>query len=104
MNVPVPFAKTFLASLTTMVSASVIDGAVQRKMCGRVVVNTGKRILLVISNEDMNDIITITKWWENLGILMDGFSETVKHEKVEKVNWKSYNESWKRSCKSRNKI
>ena len=35
---------------------------------------------------------------------MDGFSETVKHEKVEKVNWKSYNESWKRSCKSRNKI
>ena len=61
MNVPVPFAKTFLASLTTMVSASVIDVAVQRKMFGRVVVNTGKRILLVISNEDMNDIITIIK-------------------------------------------
>ena len=61
MNVPVPFAKTFLASLTTMVSASVIDGAVQRKMCGQVVVNTGKRILLVVSNEDMNDIITIIK-------------------------------------------
>ena len=61
MNVPVPFAKTFLASLTTMVSASVIDVAVQRKMFGRVVVNTGKRILLVISNEDMDDIITIIK-------------------------------------------
>ena len=61
MNVPVPFAKTFLASLTTMVSASVIDVAVQRKMFGQVVVNTGKRILLVISNEDMNDIITIIK-------------------------------------------
>ena len=61
MNVPVPFAKTFLASLTTVVSASVIDVAVQRKMFGQVVVNTGKRILLVISNEDMNDIITIIK-------------------------------------------
>ena len=83
MNVVVPLAKTFLAPLTTMVSASVIDGDIQRKMCGQGVVNTGKRILLVISNEDMDHIITIIKWRENSGILMDGFSETVKHEKVE---------------------
>ena len=102
MKVAVPLAKMFFASLTTMVSASVIDGPIQRKMCGRVA-NTGKGILLVISNEDMDDI-TIIKLRENSGILMDGFSETVKHEKVEKFNWKSYNESWKRSCKSRNRI
>ena len=59
MKVAAPWVKTFLASLTTMVSASVIDGAIQRKMCWRGVVNTGKGILLVISNEDMDDIITI---------------------------------------------
>ena len=62
MKVAAPWVKTFLASLTTMVSASVIDGAIQRKMCGWGVVNTGKGILLVISNEDMDDIITIINW------------------------------------------
>ena len=33
-----------------------------------------------MSNEDMNDIIKIIKTLENLGALIDGLSETVKHE------------------------
>ena len=33
-----------------------------------------------ISNEDMNDIIQIIKSLEDLGVLIDGVTETVKHE------------------------
>ena len=40
----------------------------------------GKWITLVISNEDMGDIIKIIKSLENSGVLIDGVSETVKLE------------------------
>ena len=49
-------------------------------MRGRVVARAGKRMALVISNEDMDDIIRIIKSLENSGILIDGVSQTVKHE------------------------
>ena len=39
-----------------------------------------KRITLVILNEDMDDILRIIKSRENLDSLIDGVSETVKHE------------------------
>ena len=40
-------------------------------MFGRGVVRSGKIINLVISNEDMNDIIRIIKSLENSGLLID---------------------------------
>ena len=40
----------------------------------------GKGFNLSISNEDMNDIIKIIKSLEDLGVLIDGVTETVKHE------------------------
>ena len=40
----------------------------------------GKGLTLFISNEDMNDIIKTTKPLEYLGVLINGVSETVKHE------------------------
>ena len=54
----VPLAKTFLAPLASLASASAIDGAIQRKMHGRgatatsgaSAVRAGKGITLVISN------------------------------------------------------
>ena len=49
-------------------------------MRGRVVARAGKRMALVILNEDMDDIIRIIKSLENSGILIDGVSQTVKHE------------------------
>ena len=49
-----------------MVSASVLDGAIQRKICRQEVVRATKRITLIISNEDINDIRTI----KSLKILM----------------------------------
>ena len=40
----------------------------------------GEGFTLFISNEDMNDIVKITKSLEDLGVLIDGVTETVKHE------------------------
>ena len=40
----------------------------------------GKWFTLFISNEDMNDIIKVIKSLEDLGILIDGVNEAVKHE------------------------
>ena len=59
--------KDILEILATMVSASVLDGAIQRKICRQEVVRATKRITLIISNEDINDIIRIIK---SLKILM----------------------------------
>ena len=85
MKVGVPSAKSFLAPLATMASASAIDGAIQRKMRGRGAITTSatgvikarKGITVVISNENMDDIIRILKSLENSGVLIDGVSETI---------------------------
>ena len=49
-------------------------------MTRKVAVRARKRFTLFISNEDMNDIIKVIKSLENLGVLIDGVTETVKHE------------------------
>ena len=49
-------------------------------MHGEGVVKAGKGIPLVISNEDIDDIIRIIKSLERSGVLIDGVIETVKHE------------------------
>ena len=79
--------KTVLAPLATMASTSAIDGAIQRKMCGKGVTKGGKKITLIISNEGMDDIIKIIKLLENMGVLIDGISDTVKHEINKKVDF-----------------
>ena len=43
-------------------------------------VRAGKRFALFISNEDMNDIIKIIKSLKDSGVLINGVTETVKHE------------------------
>ena len=48
-----------------------IDGTVQRKMEGRSVAGAGKGINLVISNDDMGDIIRIIKSLEKLDVLIE---------------------------------
>ena len=44
------------------------------------VTRAGKGITIHISNEDISDIIRIIISLEHLGVLIDGVSETVKHE------------------------
>ena len=51
-----------------------------KKLHGRGVVQGGKGITLVISDEDMVNIIKVIKSLENSSILIDGISGTVKHE------------------------
>ena len=63
-----------------MTSASAINGAIQRKIHGIGVVRARKGISLVILNEDMDDFSRIIKSLGNSSKLIDGVSETVKHE------------------------
>ena len=49
-------------------------------MYKRGIVRAGKGITLVISNEDMVDIISIKKSIENFVVLIDGVSETANQE------------------------
>ena len=85
------------------------------------VVRAGKGITLVILNKDKYDIIRIIKSPDNLRALIEGTSETVKHEikgqeggflamllgildysMLENMkNWKRGHEIWKRCWKSR---
>ena len=75
MKVGAPLTEIFLASLATMPSASAIDDDIQRKVPGRGtgVVGAAKGITLVIlsSNEDMEDIIRIIKSLEDSILLID---------------------------------
>ena len=47
----------------------------------------GKWFNLLISNEDMNDIIKIIKWLRDSSVLIDGVTETVKHKINKKVGF-----------------
>ena len=61
----------------------------KKKISGKASVRAGKEFTLFISNGDMNDI-KIIKSLKYLGVLIDGFTETVKHEikKTEKrITW-----------------
>ena len=49
-------------------------------MRGRSIVRAEKGIILIISNEDMDDVIRIIKSLENWGVLSYGVGDAVKHE------------------------
>ena len=123
MRVAAPLAKNVSASLATMASASVIDGAVQRKMSGPGVKRTGKEITLFILNEDMDDN-RIIESLEKSEILTDRISKTEKHEIKNKksdflvgvtrnfgcfsvrkyANRNRCNSSWNNTCNGGNRI
>ena len=52
----------------------------ERKINGKGAVRARKQFSLFIWNEDMNDIIKIVKSLEDFVVLIDGVTETVKHE------------------------
>ena len=69
-------------NLTGLVSnlASNARNKFERKISEKRAVRAGKRFALFISNEGINDIIKIIKSLEDLNVLIDGITETVKHE------------------------
>ena len=52
----------------------------KKKISGKGAVRIGKEFTLFFSNEDINDIIKIIKSLEDSGVLIDGVTETIKHE------------------------
>ena len=77
MKVAVPLAKNVLAPLGISAAMSAIDGSIKKKMLGSGVTT------LIISNDEMNDILKIVKSLENSGLLLKGVSETIQHEAKE---------------------
>ena len=78
MKVAVPSAKDILAPLGITAAASAIDGAIQKKVHG------SGATTLIISNEEMNDIIKIVQTLEDSNILWKRVTKTIKNEKKSK--------------------
>ena len=73
-NVLKPLAKSVIVPLGLIAAPSATDAVIYKKM-----LESGTTVL-VISNEDLNDIMIIVKPLEGYGLLMKGISETVENE------------------------
>ena len=74
-----PLARDNVPGLVSILASNAIN-KLERKTSGKAAVRAGKEFNLFISNEDMNDIIKIIKSLEDSNVLIDGITETVKHE------------------------
>ena len=74
MKVAMPLANNVLAPLGLTVAMSAIGGSIKKRMLG------SGTATLIISNDEMNDIIKIVKSLEDSGVLLKGVSETIQHE------------------------
>ena len=76
-NVLKTLAKTVLAALGLTAAASATDTAIQRKFgSGMRPSYLGKRIILIMSNEEINYIMKTINHLEDTGSLIKDFSET----------------------------
>ena len=70
-----PLAKSVLLLLGLTAAASAADAGIHKKILGSGHNNT----TLIISNDEMNDILKIAKSLEYSGVLLKGVSETIQH-------------------------
>ena len=77
MKVAMPLAKNVLPPLGLSAARSAIDGGIKKKMLG------SGTTTLIISNDEMDDILKIVKSLENSDLLLKGVSETIQHEAKE---------------------
>ena len=77
MKVAAPLAKHILAPLGITVAASAIDAGIQKKIQG------SGTTTLIISNEEMNDIMKIVQALKDSNILLKGVTKTIKNETKE---------------------
>ena len=77
MKVAVPLAKNILAPLQFTEAASAIDAGIQKKIHG------SRTTTLIISNEEMNDIMKIVQALEESNILLKEVTKTIKNETKE---------------------
>ena len=76
-NVLKPLAKSVLIPLGLTAVVSAIDASIHKKMFG------SGSMTLIISNEEMNDIMKIVKSLVESGLLVKGVSKTIKNEAKE---------------------
>ena len=77
MKVAVPLAKNILALLGITAAASTIDAGIQKKIHG------SGTTTLIISNEEMNDVMKIFQALKYSNILFKGVTKTIKNETKE---------------------
>ena len=74
-NVIKPLAKSVLISLGLTAAALVADAGIHEKILG-----SGNTATLIVSNNEMEDIIKIVKSLEDSDLLLKGVTETVQNE------------------------
>ena len=72
-NVIKPLAKSVLIPLGLTAAASAADAGIHKKILG-----SGNMTTLIISNDEIEDIIKIVKSLEDSGLLLKGVTKTVK--------------------------
>ena len=77
MKVAIPLAKNVLAPLGITAAASAIDARIRKKIHG------SGTATLIISTEEMNDIMKIFQALEDSNILLKGVNKTIKNETKE---------------------
>ena len=70
-----------LGMLGLTAAASATGAAINKKIIG-----SGNDTTLIISNDDMQDLLKIVKSLEDSGILLDGITETVKNKVKEEIS------------------
>ena len=76
MKVAIPLAKNVLAPLGITAAASAIDAGIQKK-------NSSGTTTLIISNEEMNDIMKIVSALEDSSIILKRVTTTIKNKPKE---------------------
>ena len=79
MKIAVPLAKNVLAPLGITAAASAIDAGIQKKIHG------SGTTTLIISNEEMNDIMKIVQALEDSNILLKGVTKTIRNKTKEQI-------------------
>ena len=77
MKVAVPLAKNIVSPLGVTAATSAIYAGIQKK------INDSGTTTLIISNEEMNDIMNIVQALRDSNILLKGVTKTIKNETKE---------------------
>ena len=75
-----PLAKSLLIPLGLTAAASAANAGIHKKILGSRQNNT----TLIISNDEMDNILKVIKSLEDSGVLLKGVSETIQHEAKER--------------------
>ena len=76
-----PLAKSVLVPLGLTAAASAADAGIHKKILGSG--SDHNSAILIISNDEMDDILKIVKSLEDSGVLLKGVSETIQNEAKE---------------------